>query len=154
MHQDERHACQVRHASYDPGEQADIDAALGIAREEVAQQEVPLRRLLIADPRSVIMAIRDEEVVSVTWEMDREEVARIVAKYDLVTIPVVDRQHRLVGTITVDDVLDIIGEEASEDIFRLAGSDAAELERRSPRQVALMRLPWVLLTLLIGTFFA
>jgi magnesium transporter len=110
---------------------------------------VPLRRLLIADPRSVIMAIRDDEVVSVTPEMDREEVARIVAKYDLVTIPVVDRQHRLVGTITVDDVLDIVGEEASEDIFRLAGSDAAELERRSPRQVALMRLPWVLATLLI-----
>jgi magnesium transporter len=110
---------------------------------------VPLRRLLIADPRSVILAIRDDEVVSVTPDMDREEVARIVAKYDLVTIPVVDRQHRLVGTITVDDVLDIVGEEASEDIFRLAGSDAAELERRSPRQIALMRLPWVLATLLI-----
>jgi magnesium transporter len=110
---------------------------------------VPLRRLLIADPRSVIMAIRDDEVVSVTPEMDREEVARIVAKYDLVTVPVVDRQHRLIGTITVDDVLDIVGEEASEDLFRMAGSDAAELERRSPRQVALLRLPWVLATLLI-----
>ena len=110
---------------------------------------VPLRRLLIADPHSVIMAIRDDEVVSVTPEMDREEVARIVAKYDLVTVPVVDRQHRLIGTITVDDVLDIVGEEASEDLFRMAGSDAAELERRSPRQVALMRLPWILTTLLI-----
>src|SRR5262249_17510894 len=43
----------------------------------------------------------------------------------------------------------IVGEEASEDIFRIAGSDAAELERRSPRQIAMMRLPWVLLTLLI-----
>jgi magnesium transporter len=72
-----------------------------------------------------------------------------VAKYDLVTVPVVDGQHRLVGTIAVDDVIDILHEEASEDIFRIAGSDAAELERRSPRQIALMRLPWVLLTLLI-----
>ncbi len=110
---------------------------------------VPLRRLLIADPRSLILGIRDDQVVSVTPEMDREEVARIVAKYDLVTVAVVDRQHHLVGTITVDDVLDIVGEEASEDIFRMAGSDAAELERRSPGQVALMRLPWVLATLLI-----
>jgi magnesium transporter len=72
-----------------------------------------------------------------------------VAKYHLVAVPVVDAQHRLLGMITVDDVVDIIGEEASEDIFRLAGSDAAELERRSPRQVALVRLPWVLTTLVI-----
>jgi magnesium transporter len=97
---------------------------------------VPLRRLLIADPKSRILAIRNEDVVSVTPETDREEVARVVAKYDLVSVPVVDAQHRLLGTIAVDDVIDILGEEASEDIFRIAGSDASELERRSPRQVA------------------
>jgi magnesium transporter len=110
---------------------------------------VPLRRLLIANPDTPIFAVREENVVSVTPEMDQEEVARVVAKYDLVAVPVVDQRHRLVGTITVDDVIDIVGEEASEDIFRMAGSDAAELERRSPRQIALMRLPWVLATLLI-----
>ena len=108
---------------------------------------VPLRRLLIADPSTPAYAIRDEDVISVRPEMDQEDVARIVAKYDLVAIPVVDEHHHLVGTIAVDDVIDIVGEEASEDIFRIAGSDAAELERRSPRQIALMRLPWVLATL-------
>ena len=111
---------------------------------------VPLRRLLLADPRSLILGIlEEEEVVSVNATMDKEEVARVVVKYDLVTVPVVDDQNRLVGTITVDDVMDVVQEEASEDIFRMAGSDAAELERRSPRQVAMLRLPWVLLTLLI-----
>jgi magnesium transporter len=110
---------------------------------------VPLRRLLIADPRTRILAVRHEEVVSVTTETDREDVARVVAKYDLVSVPVVDGRHRLVGTISVDDVVDIVGEEASEDIFRIAGSDASELERRSPHQLALLRLPWILTTLLI-----
>jgi magnesium transporter len=111
---------------------------------------VPLRRLLLADPRSLILGILEaEEVVSVNATMDKEEVARVVVKYDLVTVPVVDDQNRLVGTITVDDVMDVVQEEASEDIFRMAGSDAAELERRSPGQVAMLRLPWVLLTLLI-----
>src|SRR5213594_88228 len=110
---------------------------------------VPLRRLLIAHPATAVLAIRDENVVSVPTGMDQEEVARIVAKYDLVAVPVVDERHRLVGTITADDVVDIVGEEATEDIFRMAGSDAAELERRSPRQIALMRLPWVLATLVI-----
>ncbi len=110
---------------------------------------VPLRRLLIADPRAPLSGLRDDELVSVRPEMDREEVARLVAKYDLVSLPVVDEQNRLLGVITVDDVIDIVEEEASEDIFRIAGSDAAELERRTPYQVALLRLPWVLTTLLI-----
>jgi magnesium transporter len=113
---------------------------------------VPLRRLLIAPAHSPIFAIRDANVVSVPAEMDQEEVARVVAKYDLVSVPVVDPRHHLVGTIAVDDVIDIVGEEASEDIFRMAGSDAAELERRSPRQIALLRLPWVLATLAIELF--
>src|SRR5499427_1439993 len=110
---------------------------------------VPLRRLLIAGPATAVLAIRDENVVSVPTTMDKEEVARIVAKYDLVAVPVVDGRHHLVGTITADDVVDIVGEEATEDIFRMAGSDAAELERRSPQQIALMRLPWVMATLVI-----
>ena len=113
---------------------------------------VPLRRLLIADPSTPVFAIRDESVISVPADMDQEEVAGIVAKYDLVTVPVVDQRNRLVGTIAVDDIIDIVGEEASEDIFRLAGSDAAELERRSPQQIAIMRLPWVLATLVIELF--
>ena len=110
---------------------------------------VPLRRLLTAAPLTKVSAIRDPDVVSVAPEMDQEEVARLVAKYDLVAIPVVDRNNRLLGTITVEDIIDVLGEEASEDIFRLAGTDASELERRSPPQIALMRLPWILTTLLI-----
>ena len=113
---------------------------------------VPLRRLLIANAGTPVFAIREETVISVTPEMDQEEVARVVAKYDLVAVPVVDQRNHLVGTIAVDDVIDIVGEEASEDIFRMAGSDAAELERRSPRQIAVMRLPWVLATLIIELF--
>src|SRR2546421_7504222 len=110
---------------------------------------IPLRRLLTADPASAVSVSANADVVTVAPETDQEEVARIVAKYDLVAIPVVDRANRLLGTISVEDVLDIVGHEASEDIFRLAGSDAAELDRRSPRRIALMRLPWILATLLI-----
>jgi magnesium transporter len=149
-------------------ERATVEQAIDHVRKSVSEERafelyvvddhrhlvgiVPLRRLLTASPGTTIFAVRDENVVSVSPEMDQEEVARLVAKYDLVAMPVVDHQHRLVGTIAVDDVVDIVGEEASEDIFRMAGSDAAELERRSPRQVALLRLPWVLATLLIELF--
>jgi magnesium transporter len=110
---------------------------------------VPLRRLLTALPETPVRAIREDEVITVGPDTDQEEVARVVAKYDLVAVPVVDDGRRLLGVVSVDDVIDIMGEEASEDIFRLAGSDAAELERRPPLRIAMMRLPWVLLTLLI-----
>src|SRR5215470_180260 len=146
-------------------ETATVESAIQHLRKSVTQERafelfvvddhqhlvgvVPLRRLLIADPRTPLSALLDEGVVSVRPEMDREDVARLVAKYDLVSMPVVDERNRLVGAITVDDVIDIVQEEASEDIFRMAGSDAAELERRRPYEVALLRLPWVLTTLLI-----
>lgn len=110
---------------------------------------VPLRRLLTAAPTTPVWAIRDPGVVSVTADTDQEEVARVVAKYDLVAVPVVGDDRRLLGTISVEDVIDVLGEEASEDIFRMAGSDASELERRSPPRIALLRLPWILATLLI-----
>src|SRR2546428_7596023 len=100
---------------------------------------VPLRRLLIAGPATAVLAIRDENVVSVPTGMDQEEVARVVAKYDLVAVAVGDRQHRLVGTITADDVGDIVGEGATEDIFRMAGSGAPEGGRRTPPQIAGLR---------------
>jgi magnesium transporter len=110
---------------------------------------VPLRRLLTADLHVPLSAIQDRDVVRVQVDLDQEDVARVVAKYDLVAVAVVDRDGSLVGTIAVEDVIDIIKEEASEDIFRLAGSDAAELERRPPTQIALMRLPWIVTTLAI-----
>ena len=110
---------------------------------------VPLRRLLTAAPATPVWAIREPDVVSVTADTDQEDVARVVAKYDLVAVPVVDAGGRLLGTISVEDVIDVLRDEASEDIFRLAGSDADELERRSPFHVALLRLPWILATLVI-----
>ena len=39
---------------------------------------VPLRRLLLADPRSLLLGLLEEDVVSVNATMDREEVARVV----------------------------------------------------------------------------
>src|SRR5215470_2637642 len=100
-------------------ETATVESAIQHLRKSVTQERafelfvvddhqhlvgvVPLRRLLIADPRTPLAALLDEGVVSVRPEMDREDVARLVAKYDLVSMPVVDERNRLVGAITVDD---------------------------------------------------
>src|SRR5207302_10089498 len=56
---------------------------------------------------------------------------------------------KLLGVITADDVIDVIQEESNEDAMRVAGSDAQELEQRTPTQIALMRMPWLLTTMFV-----
>src|SRR5256885_12987430 len=55
---------------------------------------VPLHRLLTADPRTPIHAIRNADVESVAVDTDQEEVARLVERYDLVQVPVVDADRK------------------------------------------------------------
>jgi len=108
---------------------------------------VPLHRLLTADPRTPIHAIRNADVESVTVDTDQEEVARLVERYDLLQVPVVDASRRLLGAIGVDDVIDVIHEEATEDIQRLAGVAGDETVLDPPEAVFTKRLMWRLINL-------
>jgi magnesium transporter len=98
-------------------------------------------------PSTTISEIMNSEVISVDVDTDQQEVAKIFQKYNLVSLPVVDKDKKLVGRISIDDIVDIIEEEFSEDVAKIIGSDAEELESKSPVQIALLRLPWVLITL-------
>ncbi|MEX1138005.1 MAG: magnesium transporter [Bacteroidota bacterium] len=108
---------------------------------------VPIQDLLLVAPNKRLRKIMKEEVVSVTTDVDQEAVAQIFKKYDIISLPVTDNAGKLLGRITVDDIVDVLEEEHVEDVARLVGSDADELARRSPAQIAVLRLPWVLLTL-------
>ncbi|MDQ3020035.1 MAG: magnesium transporter [Bacteroidota bacterium] len=110
-----------------------------------------LKRLIIAlkNPESPIKDVMKGDVISVEAGMDQEEVAKIFQSYDLVSLPVVDSQNRVIGKISIDDIVDVIEEEYSENVARMAGTDAEELEKKSPFQIAKLRLPWLLITLFI-----
>jgi magnesium transporter len=108
---------------------------------------VPLHRLLTADPRTPVRAIRDEDVASVTVDTDQEEVARIVRRYNRLEVPVVASDRRLLGTISVEDAIDVIDEEATEDIQRLAGAAGDETLFDPPRAVLSRRMTWRLINL-------
>jgi magnesium transporter len=108
---------------------------------------LPLQSLVLHPPGRRVYKIMDDEPKNISTDVDQEEVAAMFRKYDLVSLPVVDSGGRLVGRISIDDVVDVIEEEHSEDVAKLVGSDADEMEKRSPARIALMRLPWVLITL-------
>jgi len=110
---------------------------------------VSLLNIVVAEdaPNTIIADIMDHEFISVDVNTDQQEVAKIFQKYDLVSLPVLDENKHLVGKISVDDVVDIIEEEFSEDVAKIVGSAAEELQSKSPMQIAMLRLPWVLITL-------
>jgi magnesium transporter len=110
---------------------------------------VSLRALLALDPELPVATVMKRDPVAVSVDTDQAEVAGIVAKYDLLTVPVLGRDGELAGIITIDDVLDILVEEFNSQITRITGSDAAKMARRPAWQVARLRIPWLLGTLII-----
>ncbi len=108
---------------------------------------VPIKTLLIRNPRRLIRDIMNDDVISVTVDTDQEEVAKIVRKYNLAAIPVVDHHNRLVGRITIDDIVDVLHEEANEDIQRMAGiTDEEVLQETSMVRISRNRIPWLLIS--------
>jgi magnesium transporter len=120
-----------------------------VDEEGVLVGELPLQTLVLHSPNRRVYKIMEPDVKSISTDVDQEEVAAMFRKYDLIALPVVDTKGKLVGRISIDDIVDVIEEEHNEDVARMVGSDAEELERRSPSQIALLRLPWVLTTLVI-----
>lgn len=109
---------------------------------------VSLRRLITADPQSVIGDIMHPDPITARAGTDQEEVAHVMSKYDLLALPVVDEGNHMLGVITYDDVVDVIEEEASEDILHLGG--VLDEERvTGPVSVSVRRrLPWLYVNLL------
>ncbi|MCA9867661.1 MAG: magnesium transporter [Anaerolineae bacterium] len=115
--------------------------------------EVTMRRLLQADPATVLIDVVDPESVSVLVGTDQEEVARIMSRYDLVSLPVVDAQGLLVGVITIDDVLDVLEEETTEDFQRLGASEPLDRPYLDTSVFTIFRkrIGWLLLLFITGT---
>ncbi len=110
---------------------------------------VDLHTLLRADGGARMGDLADRGEVRVPSDMDQERVAAVFARYDLTALPVVGPGDRLLGVVTADDVIDVVVQEANEDVAHLSGTDAGELEKKTPVQIARMRMPWILATMLI-----
>ena len=109
---------------------------------------ISFRKLLTSPLDTSLKKIMKTEVISVRVDEDQEDVARIVERYNILSVPVVDRYNKLVGIVTVDDVIDVIRAETTEDIYKMAGISHEELFEQSTWKVVMMRLPWLLITLI------
>jgi magnesium transporter len=70
---------------------------------------VPLVKLVLAAPDTMLSSLAVDPLVSVHHGVDEHEVAEIFDKYNLLTLPVVDEETgALTGVITADDVISIL----------------------------------------------
>ncbi|HDL09804.1 MAG TPA: magnesium transporter, partial [Candidatus Omnitrophica bacterium] len=82
--------------------------------------EIPIRRLILADKNQTVESLMDYHFVSIDVNADQEEAIKLFEKYNLVALPVTDSQGHLLGIVTVDDIIDAIREEQTEDFTRFS----------------------------------
>lgn len=132
-------------------EVGDIHTIYIVDDEHILVGILPLRKLILASPDTVIETIMDHGPIRVTPEVDQEVVAEMFRKYDMVSLPVVNHEGKLIGRIMVDDVVDVIEKEDSEDIMKMAGMPEEELVYGSHIfKITRARLPWLITNLFGG----
>ncbi len=102
-----------------------------------------LRNLVFAQPSAQVRDLMISPAISVLAATDAQSAAELLRDRNLLALPVVDDGNRLLGVITHDDALEVIEDELADDYFKMAGTDAEEMSRRSPLQIARLRLPWL-----------
>ncbi len=111
---------------------------------------VSARSLLLAEPKTPVTEIMDDNVVTVKVTDDQEYVAREMQRYDFTAMPVVDNEGMFVGIITIDDAIDVLTDESTEDMQKMAAilpaDDATTYFGTSVWTHAKQRIPWLLIS--------
>ncbi len=110
------------------------------------QDELTLRKIILAEPDMKVEQIMDNTFVSIDAEEDREEAVHMIKRYDLSALPVIDSDGVLLGIITVDDVLDVEEEEVTEDIHLSAAVSPLKESYRESTVASLFkkRIGWLI----------
>ena len=133
-----------------------IDMVYVVDDEWHLLDDIPIRRLILANPEQTVRSIMDHQFVSITANSDQEEAIKVFEKYDLVALPVTDSEGHLLGIVTVDDIIDALQEEQTEDFTKFSAIEAkhvgfdfiTRLKEVPLRKIFRARITW-LLTLLI-----
>jgi magnesium transporter len=115
---------------------------------------VLLSRIMRSNRPVKMKDIMNNDLKTISAEMDQEEVAFVFRKYGLASAPVVNSEGRMIGIITLDDIVDVIDEEAHEDILHMGGISDADFNS-SFVSTAKSRLPWLsanLITAIAASF--
>ena len=124
------------------GENAETVYTCYVVESNRLQGVVSARNLLLADPKTPITEIMEDNLVTVKVTDDQEFVAREMQRYDFTAMP--------------DDAIDVLTDESTEDMQKMAAilpdDDATTYFGTSVWTHAKQRIPWLLILMLSATF--
>jgi len=82
-----------------------LDTIVILDRSAQFSGNVPVARLLLADPEQTLATLKMEPLLSLPTDANEKEVFEIFDKYNLRMLTIVNEENRPIGTITVDDVV-------------------------------------------------
>ncbi len=147
-----RQALEQLQASLRPGRSIPTSTLFVSGKDGRLQSTVEMNELLAGPPDIRLSELASSiELIKLQPVSDQEEAVRLFDRYVLTSAPVVDDAGKLIGVVTSEDIVQITQNEASEDIAKLAGTSPEELGNRSVLSIVLLRMPWLLATVVGGT---
>ncbi|MBS0621211.1 MAG: magnesium transporter [Verrucomicrobia bacterium] len=111
------------------------------------QGVVPTRKLLLADPKSLIKEVMAGSVVHVQEDQSLAEAMQLLTNHELLALPVVDQNQCLKGIIDVqlylEESLDIANRRHQADVFQILGLTLEEGKNKSTWRSYRTRMPWI-----------
>ncbi len=121
---------------------------------------VPLRTLLLANPRKPVNTVMIPKVVRLRVGTPGPEIVDTFTQHHYLSLPVVDDKERLVGIVTSEDVMKAIRRRDEQVIQGVVGVDAARERLKQTLEATRGRLPWITVTIggglgcaVIGKYF-
>lgn len=101
-----------------------IDVIYIVDHNGVLLDDLRIKELLISDPKTPILDLMDDRLISLRAEDSIEEGIKTFKMNNRVALPVIDVQGILLGIVTIDDMLWTADEEFSENLQRIGGTSA------------------------------
>lgn len=125
--------------------------------EWILLDDIPIRRLVLADMDKTVEAIMDHHFISIEVTADQEDAIKLFEKYNLTALPVTDQEGHLLGIITVDDIIDTLREEQTEDFTKFSAIEPetvgleyiTRIKDVPLRKIYRSRIAWLLFLLIM-----
>ena len=119
---------------------------------------VPTRRLLMAALEKPLSELMIRHVVAIPHTATVMEACEFFVLHKFFAFPLIDEARRVVGLVDVglftEQVFDIAEREQLTEVFETLGFHVAQVRDASPLRAFRFRFPWLLTTIVSGTFCA
>ena len=119
---------------------------------------VPTRRLLVAPLNQKLSEFMICNVYAIPHTATVLDTCEFFTLYKFFAFPIVDAERRVMGVVDVglftDEVFDIAEREQMDGVFEAIGFRVSQVRDASPLKAFRYRFPWLLTTIISGTFCA